>query len=368
VLRLLATSIAVLLLPAPALARSVIIFPLDARGVAYDTAQTATHWVLETMRAIPDTRVIDPKTVEAELGVKLTEQARACEYDLFCLVEVGEILEGDAMLIGHVRRVGGNEDEVHELKLIVLDVPKATITDVVIWKVPTARQGGLENAVRAASRRLFSRPDAMVTFVLEPPNARVSFFGDQVQIPEDGTLPYWSGTYLAEVEAEGYHPKELRVVIPPSTKEKNTRIPIELEPDPLYVPKGGVRKVQPFDRASRREGSGVTAEVAGAVPEDDGPQPILFSPWPWLGAAAGIGVGIAGGVLMGMAQSDYNELSMQERYKPGVTVTAQVAIQRRDEARDRFQTGSGLLIAGGAVLVGTAIWVIIDWVLTPREP
>ena len=342
-------------------------FPIDARVVSYDTAGSATKWVMETMRSIPKTKVIEPSAVEQELGVKLTEQARACEYDVFCLVEVGEILEGDLMLIGHVRLVG-KDPEKHELKLIVLDVPKATITDVLIWKIPTGREGGLEHAVRAATKRLFARPDAMVTFQLEPPNARVSFFGDPVQIPEDGMMPYWSGTYLATVESEGYHSKDLRVVIPPSDQEKNTKIPIELEQDPLYVPKSGGKKVQPFDRSSRREGSGATADVAGAVTEDGGPTPMLFTPWPWIGVAAGLGLGIGGGILMGNAQSDYNELSMQERYKPGVTVTAQVAIQRRDDARGRFRTGSGLLITGGAVLVGTAIWVIIDWVLTPRSP
>ena len=57
-----------------------------------------------------------------------------------------------------------------------------------------------------------------------------------------------------------------------------------------------------------------------------------------------------------------------ESGKAGVTVTAQVAVQRRDEARDRYRVGSGLMIAGGAVLVGTLIWVIIDWVMTPRGP
>src|SRR5688572_3424521 len=101
-------------LPSSAIAKSVIVFPLDARGVSYDTASTATKWVLETVNSIPKMKVIEPKTVEAELGVKLTEQARACEYDVFCLVEVGEILEGDSMLIGHVRLTGGKEGEKHE--------------------------------------------------------------------------------------------------------------------------------------------------------------------------------------------------------------------------------------------------------------
>ncbi len=209
-------------------AGSVIVFPLDARGVSYDTASSATEWVLGTIRSIEGTEVIEPKTVEQEIGVKLTEQARACDYDVFCLVEVGEILQGDRMLIGHVRLVSGKEEEKHELKLIVLDVPKATIVEVLIWKIPTARPGGLEGAVRTATRRLFGKPDALVDFDLEPKDARLYFYGDPVQVPEDGSaMPYWSGTYLAVAEAEGYHPKELRVVIPPAEPGgAATRIPI----------------------------------------------------------------------------------------------------------------------------------------------
>lgn len=359
--------IALVLSAGTARAASVIVFPLDARGVSYDTADTATKWALETIRMSSGAEVIEPSRVEREIGVKLTEQARACDYDVFCLVEVGEILQGDKMLVGHVRLVTGKEGDRHELKLIVLDVSKATIVEVLIWKLPAVHAGALEHAVRAATKRLFAKPDALVSIDLSPENARLSFFGDPVQLPKDGSpLPYWSGTYYALVEAEGYHSKELRVAIPKS--EAATRIPIELEQDPLFVPERGQKKTQPFARASRREGSGATADVVGAVPEDHGPKPILLTAWPWVTAAVGIGLGVGGTFLTTSAQSTYNDLSTQERYRAGVTVTADVAIDRRDDARMRFRTGSGLMFAGGAVLLGTALWVIIDWALTPRAP
>jgi hypothetical protein len=350
--------------PVSARAASVIVFPLDARGVSYDTAGTATKWVLETIRSGGKVTVVEPAAVEQQLGVKLTEQARACDYDVFCLVEVGEIIQGDRVLIGHVRLVSEKSGEKFELKLIVLDVAKATIIEVLIWKVPATREGGLEFSVRAAAKRLFVPPDAKVAIELVPKEARLYFFGDPVKLPLDGSpLAYWSGTYFAVAEAEGYHKKELKVVIPPSSKEAIARIPIELEPDPLYVPQGK-KQAQPFDRTSRREGSGVTSEVAGAVEQGGGGTPIALTPWPWIGVAAGIGLGIGGGILMGNAQGDYNELSMQARYKPGITVTAPVAMERRDDARSRFTLGSGLMIGGVAVLAGTAIWMIVDWILT----
>lgn len=350
--------------PSVARAERVVVFPLDARGVAYDTAGGATQAVLETMRAIPSVEVIEPATVEREIGVDLTEQAQACDYDVFCLVEVGEVLRTEKMLIGHVRLLNGPDGGEQELKLIVLDVAKATIVEVLIWKFPTSR-GGLLDATRAATKRLFANPDALVVLDVRPAEAKISFYGDPVVRPsEEAPMPYWSGTYLAVVEAEGFQTKELRVVIPPSKGKSRTRIPIELDPDLLYVPEKGKTKAEPFAHASRRQGSGVSAQVVGAVKTDGDATLILEQPWPYITAAVGIAAGVAGGILMANAQGDYNDLSVQPRYTPGVTVTAGEAIIRRDDARSGYRIGSALTLSGVGVLVATVVWVIVDYVMT----
>lgn len=347
--------------PAIGRAERVVVFPLDARGVAYDTASAATTAALETIRATPKVQVIDPATVEREIGVDLTEQAQACDYDVFCLVEVGEVLQTEKILIGHVRLLSGQKREEHELKLIVLDVAKATIVEVLIWKLPIDR-GGLLDAARAATKRLFAEPDAQVVLDVQPPEAKVYFYGDLVPRPADGSaFPYWSGTYLASVEAEGFQPKELRIVIPAGAKQ--TRIPIELAPDLLYVPEKGRPEAEPFAKTSRRQGSGVSAQVVGAVDTDDDSGLILTTPWPYITAAVGVAAGVAGAVLMSNAQGSYNDLSAQPRYSPGVTVTADEAINRRSEARSRYRIGSALTLSGVGVLVATAVWVVVDYIL-----
>lgn len=362
-------ALAVLGSAAVARAESVVVFPLDPRGVSYGTANDATRIVLETVRGIAGVKVIEPAAVEAEIGVNLTEQARSCDYDIFCLVEVGEVLQGDRMLIGHVRLVTSRgAPELHELKVIVLDVAKATIGEVLIWRIPTAQENGLADAARAATKRLFAPADAHLVLELEPPDARVYFYGELVPRPKDGLpLPYWSGTYLALVEAEGFQKQELRVEIPASGGR--TRIPIQLQPDLLYVKKKGDPKADPFGQTSRREGSGVTSDVAGAVTETDGPELIALTPWPWIVAAGGAALVVGGGVLMGQAQGAYNELSGQERYSPGVTVTSAVAVERRDQARGRYRIGSGLALSGVGVILAAAIWVIVDYALyEPPDP
>src|SRR5262249_3980543 len=132
------------------------------RGVARETADSATNVIKKTLIGT-GVDVIDTRDVEKKLGVHLTEQAHACEYDTFCLVEVGEIVGGERLVIGHVRR-GGKEqkkDEL-ELKLFVLDVAKATVVDTLLWRFPNV-PNALEEATRSATKKLLSPPDAKVT-------------------------------------------------------------------------------------------------------------------------------------------------------------------------------------------------------------
>ena len=66
----------------------VVVLPFEPRGVAIEVTELATDELLGALEGIERLRVIDPKTVEDQLNVDLTEQARACEYDVFCLVEI----------------------------------------------------------------------------------------------------------------------------------------------------------------------------------------------------------------------------------------------------------------------------------------
>ncbi|MCK6545969.1 hypothetical protein L6R52_08875 [Myxococcota bacterium] len=355
-----AAALFALLLPIEARAAAVVVFPLDGRGVAERTAGDATARLKATLRALRSVEVIETAAVEKRLGVHLTEQARACEYDVFCLVEVGEILGSERMIIGHVRKPPRAEspDEL-ELKLFVLDVAKASVADVLLWRVPSAG-AALDDAVDAATRRLFSAPNAKLAFELSPANAEVTFYGDPVPRTLKGPLDYWSGVYHARIAADGFQPVTQRIVVEPGGP---TTVKIELAPDLLWVAKPkDTKRANPFAQPSRREGSGVSAEEAGALPvatDDDGSGGFA-NPIGWGLAGAGIAATVAGVIVSASAQSDYNSLSKQERYLPGVTLSAAQAIATRDDARSRYTIGSVVALSGGAIAASGLLWMIVD--------
>lgn len=347
---------------APALARGVVVFPLDGRGVPRETADQVTEVVKSVLRTIRTVEVLDTASVEKRLGVQLTDQARACEYDTFCLVEVGEILKSERMLVGHVRRAGKEQapDEL-ELKLVVLDVAKASVVDVLLWRLPN-RDGAPADAARAATRRLFAAPDAKVIFDLTPPTAEVAFYGDPISRPKGQAFSYWSGAYYAHITADGHAPVDTRISIPEGGP---TRIAIELEIDPLWVAKPKDKtKALPFTQGSRREGSGVTAQEAGAETEAEVQLAQRGSPFAnpiaWTVTGAGLAAAVVGAVIAHSAQSDYNAYSGQERYVARVTGSSSDASRARDDARSAYTRGAIIATAGAAVAAAGLAWMVID--------
>jgi hypothetical protein len=342
-------------------AEKVVVFPLDARGVEPGLTLEGTRAVLARLRRVRGVEVVDPETGKAELGVGLTQQARACEYDVFCLVEVGELLEAERVLIGHLSRplpTDARADEGLELKLIVLDVSRATITEVLLWRVPDLDPSALVDAARAAVSRLFAPKDVELIVALTPPEARISLYGEQLSLPEGGRVPFWSGVYHALVTAPGYQPERARIPVMPG--EGPVRVAVTLEPDPLYVAEV-TGPVKVFEQDSRRLGSGASAQTVGAVPSpDEAPTPAYQSLPPWLVAGAGVGMVALGSVLMQGAQSRYNDRAAERRYISGETFTADVAIRERDENRTRYRAGSGVVLGGVGLLVGAGVWMLVD--------
>lgn len=341
---------------------AVVVFPLDPRGVAIGTSAEGTKSILKTLRAVPRLEVIEPKTVAKQLGVDLTEQARKCEYDVFCLVEVGEIMSADHLLIGHIRQRGEGDDRRYEMKLIVVDVLKASITEVLIWNVTPSEQALIE-AAESASRRLFAPPDVRVEWKLEPPETRILLYGDPYAPDRRGPVDFWSGAYEVRFEAEGYKPVEKRVVIP--KKRGTVVVDIEMNPDLLYVKKRS-GKVNPFDKSSRRIGSGVSAAVAGAAEEEEEYNAFL-NPFAWGVVTVGAALSAVGIVVMSGAQSSYNDLSQQERFQKGVTVTAEVAIRAREDDAGTYRTGSAGLLGGFVIIAGGLAWMVIDNILSAES-
>jgi hypothetical protein len=349
--------VASLLLSQVAVAAKVVVFGLDPRNVSAETTAQGAQRLLTTLAKLPGLTVIDPQTAKARLGVDLVQQARACEYDVFCLVELGELLDADTLLIGHLSRPAPTDPDADlglELRLMVLEVASASTVDVLLWRVQDLNSKALAQACDAGARRLFGPPDIKVQFVLTPPNAQLHLYGEPVELsPKGAPIPYWSGTYDAIVRAEGYEPRQVRIRL---KKGKATlTVPLELEQDPLWV---GERASKPelFDRPSRSSGLGTLNLETPAVPQPS----LLHRLLPWGLGGGGVVVSALGGFLMQQAQASYNTRAGEIRYQSTVTLPAAAAVKERDAAQGKHRIGSGLLVAGMVAIVGAGVWLILD--------
>lgn len=349
--------VASLLLSQVAVAAKVVVFGLDPRNVSAETTAQGAQRLLTTLAKLPGLTVIDPQTAKARLGVDLVQQARACEYDVFCLVELGELLDADKLLIGHLSRPAPTDPDADlglELRLMVLEVASASTVDVLLWRVQDLNSKALAQACDAGARRLFGPPDIKVQFVLTPPNAQLHLYGEPVELsPKGAPIPYWSGTYDAIVRAEGYEPRQIRIRL---KKGKATlTVPLELEQDPLWV---GERTSKPelFDRPSRSSGLGTLNLETPAVPQPS----LLHRLLPWGLGGGGVFVSALGGFLMQQAQASYNTRAGEIRYQSTVTLPAAAAVKERDAAQGKHRIGSGLLVAGVVAIVGAGVWLLLD--------
>lgn len=71
---------------------------------------------------------------------------------------------------------------------------------------------------------------------------------------------------------------------------------------------------------------------------------------------------------MSGAQGNYNELSGQARYAPGMTATVDVAVQAREDSRSSYTLGSILAFTGAAAVVGAATWMVLAATLSDDPP
>ena len=160
---------------------SVVVFPFEARGAPSAAAQKATRAAISSLADDPSVRVLGPSEVEARVGVDLREQARGCRYDVFCLVELGRVLDGERVLVGHVDSIPGSPQ--WSLHLLELDVTRAAMIDTSIYRISSLVDEELEAAASVGARRLLVPPDTDLEISVDPPEATVTFLGDPVVVP-----------------------------------------------------------------------------------------------------------------------------------------------------------------------------------------
>jgi hypothetical protein len=334
----------------------VLVFPLEAREISPLRAQRVDADLSQALRGTASLSVIESRIVSRELRVDLRKQAQECNHDVLCLVQLGEMVQSQKILLGQLKE---GRDGTEVLRLTVIDVRRAVVSDTLLWTVPD-RDHLLAHAAHAAARHLFSPPNATLLLDLEPSGASLSVYGEPLgQPPLPRNLPFWSGKYFVRLEHPGYLPQEVLLTV---RRGRSVKVAVELEPDPLYVAEDTGRAVR-STKSPRKLGVGRPIEIGDepedAEPEDSTPSPLLH-PYAW----AVIGVGaltVTGGALvMNGAQADYNDLSAERRYQPGVTLAAPGAVRVREDARSRHSLGSVVAFSGAVAIVGGAVWMLID--------
>jgi hypothetical protein len=342
--RVLGLLFGLVLWPARGGASQVAVFPLEARGVPGATADAATADLLAAVATIDNVGLVEAARPGKGLGVDLVARARACSEELFCLVELGEVLRVERVVVGHVAAERDASEGELELSLTVIDVPAAAVGRRLLWRVPALFEGALTDAVQAAARRLLASPDVRLKLELEPADAQVLIYGERMARPRDAReLPFWSGGYYVRVVAPGHRAMELRLEIPRG--QRSARLFATLAPQ--APPKNALESSPEFAAAA------------------DPPGSLLGRTLPWVAAGLGAGLGATGAAMMVSAQADYNALSGQLRFAPGVTVPARSAALERDELRSRHQLGATVLFAGVGVVAASLVYLIVDRALAP---
>jgi hypothetical protein len=339
------------LVPSTAAAKQVAVIPLEAQGTSYEAARSATQQIVSALSTLPGVKAISPEAA-LQLGLDLGEQARSCRKEIFCLVQVGEAVGADHVLVGDLART---ERGAEVLRLLLIDVVKAAMVDSLRWVLPE-RSNALADAIPTALRNLIAHPDARLILEITPPDAELRLYGEPADQPFGKDVPFWSGTYYADVRREGYEPREVRIQIP---KGGPTRVVVALVPDPLFVAPRAQKRIDP-PKEEPRPPTQVPGEII-PPPVDHtpaGPSPFA-NVYAWGLVGAGGAAGVIGALLMSGAQSDYNALSGQTRFS-GETDDAATAQQTRDSASSRFGLGSVLAVAGvGAGLAGVG-WMLFE--------
>ncbi len=342
----------------------IVVFPFDAREFNPFRAKEAEQEFMSAMGRIEGLQIIESDVLARELGADLSTEARACNNDVLCLVQLGEILGAERLLLPRLRE-GDNDTDV--LQIVVVDVQAAKLRDSLTWEIPS-RIGMFSSAVAAAARHLFGLPDARLLVNVQPKDARLFVFGEEVGAPPyTQEIAFWAGSYVATVERRGHAKKSFRLDVKAGGV---TKVDVQLVPDPSYVeetPDGRAVKVR---GGSTRSGSGTGDETITAKTEREVPTSpavkALMNPWAWgLVVTGGLGLGV-GGAVMASAQSDYNALSIQTRYS-GRTTDVGTARDLRDQAASSHQLGSIVFMAGLGAAGGGLAWLILSSALAKPD-
>lgn len=311
---------------------AVLVLPPLVEGLPASTAETVASAVAAAVRDQPESRVIDARSSEHLGGVDLAEQAAGCRWDELCLTELASLVGASAVAMSSVSEAG---DGRWAARVRHLDVRTAAVVGEVIH-VATAELSALGAAAAGAARRLFLPPTVHVEWVVYPPSARVSVFGEALALPEDGRIDWWPGRWQLELRS-GERPPRVEWV---ELAGPAARVELSALTAPIAV--GGSPDRPPA--------------VIGRAPE---PPSRWGRPLPWVSVGVGLLAAGAGAVLMVDAQARYADVAADPRYQLGMGASARDAAAERDDLRSRHTGGAIAAGAGGALALGGLVYMLV---------
>ncbi|MCB9654359.1 MAG: hypothetical protein H6729_09555 [Deltaproteobacteria bacterium] len=371
-------------------AARVVLAPLEPHSVTFEDARAVSRRMAKAISS-SGVEVFGPNKTRQAFDIDLSEHVRACAGDVFCLTELGSVLEAERVVFGRLTARSVAEDSrdsrdsrgdrreerfAYELRLSALDVRRAKVVETLVWRVDASRdEEGLDAKVlemaAAAAHRLACPPDLRIAFVVEPSDAVVRVYGERFKVPKDARdFAYWSGEYLVSFERRGYVAQTLSLSLRRSGIVR--RVDVALDVDPLFTEGRPEKPVEPFSETSRRSGSGISSLDVARMSSSGSPSSSPSheaSAYPWVVTAVGVGMVTAGLVLAANAQADYNAVAEDVRFLPGVTSSAEAARSVRSDALSTVRAGSVVAFVGVAAVVGGLLWLAGDegWFATSGD-
>ncbi|MEE2904550.1 MAG: hypothetical protein VYC39_19625 [Myxococcota bacterium] len=311
----------------------VLVFPIEFVDIApYPDVSRIIASTLERGGKLP---------AEIEQSINLTEYRDRCAGEDLCLVQIGQLVDAESVIVIRARRGISGLDS---LSLRALETSSGKILKKIAWEVESG-SSSFNKALHVGLRQLLYEPDASVVFDVSPKRTTISLYGKPVGMTESGeSVPLWSGEYALRAEAPGYETETRWFNVEPGSFHREL---VRLKANSAFI-------------AEQSNGYLPRPQVSQKIKR---PDKSPLSEWLAWGLFAGGAISLGGGSLsMYSANQSFVELAQQNRNFSGNEnlLSAQEATSVRDELSSDYDNGRYIAIAGGVALFASTMWILIE--------
>lgn len=273
-------------------------------------------------------------------NINLSEYRERCSGEALCLVQIGQLVDASkVVVIQNRRRASGT----CALSIRALDTSSGEALKTINWDIEPGLST-FRKAIQVALKQLLSPPDASVVFELSPKKTIVSLYGRPLQLSEsEEPAELWSGDYFLKAEAPGYKSMTRWMRVESGSFQRES---IRLSANSALITEqssGYISRAKPSRKIKRKHTNPWSRWLAWS----------LFA-----GGAISLG---GGGLSMYSANQSYIELSGQSRnFNNESLLSAQEAMNRRDEIVSDYDNGRYVALTGGVALLASTLWILID--------